>query len=156
MRYQALKPRRADVIGDERPCELHPQVVTLHRADLEHQPRTIHQLHQILGLRRRRGHRLLDQDMLAGQESLRGQGVMEPVWRRDEHRLDRVVGPNRGRVGGGGRESVAAGDSAGNLGAGVADGHQLDPVGPFQSREVGDLRDAAAADEGETDGIGHV
>jgi hypothetical protein len=150
------RPRSAETVGDERTRVLQPLVVALHRADLQHQSRAVHQGHQVLGITDRRGERLLDKHMLAGFQRLRRQGVVEPVGCRDEHRLDCVIGPDRARVGVRRRDSVADGDRSGDRGAEVAHGHELDALGLLQRRQVGDLGDATAADQRQPDGLGHA
>ena len=86
----------------------------------------------------------------------RGDRVVESIRGGHDDGFDRVVVEHLGPIGVGRPYAVAAGDGLGHVVARIADCDQLDAVGLLQRRQVRDLGDPAAADQGQSDGFGQL
>jgi len=124
-------------------------------ADHEREATLGGEVDQLAGLRRVRGHGLLDEDVLAGLEGGPGEGMVRADRREDEHGVDVRVGEDLVVLGGDGHRRVAGLSLLEGLRPGVADPLDLRPRQfAVVAQEVG--APVAVADEGDAEGtVGH-
>ena len=144
----------ADLVANEVVGECDAGVVALLVADQHHPVVRSRGVGQSFGVLDGRGHRLLDQDVLASLNGSDGQWDVELVRDGDDHCVDLVVGEHRVVVGECGGRLVDGGHSLTKIVGGVADRVQLRGLGLAHGREVCRLCDLAGAEDADVEGGG--